>query len=88
MSTKMRHLYRWGAVAALSLPLLATGTCLRMAEQAAAAGVFDAITPELTSDLAERLAAYDSLPSRTTGSLRTALERGALEAFVNAATAQ
>ena len=88
MSTRLHRFSRWSAVAALSLPLLATGTCLRVAEQSTAAGAWDAITPQLVAELSSRLNVYADLPPSPVGSLGTALQRGVADGFVSAQAAQ
>lgn len=47
MRTKWNRLARTAAIAALTFPLLSTGTCLRIAQTSAVNGFFDAVTPYL-----------------------------------------
>ena len=47
-------------VAAASVPLLATGTCLAIAERSLVSGFFDALTPFLLARAEEAIAAAQS----------------------------
>jgi hypothetical protein len=55
MKTRRSRLVRWSAIVGLTFPLLATGSCLTIAQQSVIEGAFDAITPLIVARLREEL---------------------------------
>jgi len=55
MKTRRSRLVRCLAIISLTFPLLATGSCLTIAQQSVIEGTFDAVTPLIVARLREEL---------------------------------